>query len=96
MDRVTPERIAHVARLARLGLADEERQLFADQLGSVLGHAESLARLATGGVAPLRGDSLPRESLRDDEPRDGLSRDAALASAPDAADGLFRVPRILP
>jgi Asp-tRNA(Asn)/Glu-tRNA(Gln) amidotransferase C subunit len=33
--------------------------------------------------------------LRDDEPREGLDRATALGAAADAADGLFRVPRVI-
>jgi aspartyl/glutamyl-tRNA(Asn/Gln) amidotransferase C subunit len=41
--------------------------------------------------------SHPREveALREDEPREGLDRQAAFAAAPEAADGLFRVPRVI-
>ncbi len=41
--------------------------------------------------------SHPREAeaLREDEPREGLDRQAAFEAAPEAADGLFRVPRVI-
>jgi Asp-tRNA(Asn)/Glu-tRNA(Gln) amidotransferase C subunit len=35
------------------------------------------------------------EALRDDAFREGLSGETSLAAAPDPADRLFRVPRIL-
>ena len=69
MPRVTVETVDHVARLARLSLTDEERQLFARQLEEILAWAESLQALDTSGVPPM---SQPREAsaLREDEPRD--------------------------
>jgi Asp-tRNA(Asn)/Glu-tRNA(Gln) amidotransferase C subunit len=36
-----------------------------------------------------------RDAFRDDVPTPGLSHEAALGAAPDAQDGLFRVPRVL-
>ena len=94
MPRVTEETVEHVARLARLSLTDEERRVFARQLEEILAWAESLQALDTSGVPPM---SHPREAevLRDDEKRAGVDREAALGAAPDASDGLFRVPRVL-
>jgi aspartyl-tRNA(Asn)/glutamyl-tRNA(Gln) amidotransferase subunit C len=94
MPRVTEQTVEHVARLARLSLTDEERRLFARQLEEILAWAESLQSLDTSDVPPL---SHPREAaaLREDVPREGLDRQAAFEAAPEAADGLFRVPRVI-
>jgi aspartyl-tRNA(Asn)/glutamyl-tRNA(Gln) amidotransferase subunit C len=94
MPRVTEETVEHVARLARLSLTDEERRLFARQLDEILAWAESLQALDTADVPPM---SHPREdeALREDEPRAGLDRQSAFQAAPEAADGLFRVPRVI-
>jgi len=94
MPRVTEETVDHVARLARLSLTEEERRVFARQLEEILAWAESLQALDTSGVPPM---SHPREAetLRDDEPRAGVDRATALAGAPEARDGLFRVPRVI-
>jgi aspartyl-tRNA(Asn)/glutamyl-tRNA(Gln) amidotransferase subunit C len=94
MPRVTVEAVERVARLARLSLTEDERHQFARQLEAILVWAESLQALDTSGVAPMRH---PGETpgLRDDEPREGLDRATALGAAADAADGLFRVPRVI-
>lgn len=94
MPRVTVETVDHVARLARLSLTADERELFARQLDEILAWAESLQALHTAGVPPM---SHPRDgsALREDEPRAGLDRAAAFEAAPDAAEGLFRVPRVI-
>ena len=94
MPRVTVETVDHVARLARLSLTDEEKHLFARQLEEILAWAESLQALDTSGVPPM---SQPGElsSLREDEPRGGLERETVLGGAPDPAEGLFRVPRVM-
>jgi len=94
MPRVTVETVDQVARLARLSLTDEERDLFARQLQEILAWAESLDALDTSGVPPM---SHPRDAsaLREDEPREGLPRQTVFAEAPEAVDGLFRVPRVI-
>lgn len=94
MARVTVETVDHVAKLARLSLTEQERVTFARQLDQVLSYAESIQALDTEGVEPM---SHPQgaESFRDDERTPSLAREEVLAGAPDAADGFFRVPRII-
>jgi aspartyl-tRNA(Asn)/glutamyl-tRNA(Gln) amidotransferase subunit C len=94
MPRVTLETVDHVAGLARLSLTAEEKALFARQLEEILEWAESLQALDTSGVPPMSHPHAT-SALRDDEPRAGLDQRAALESAPQAADGLFRVPRVI-
>jgi aspartyl-tRNA(Asn)/glutamyl-tRNA(Gln) amidotransferase subunit C len=95
MPRITEDTVAAVARLARLSLTPDERTRFARELEAIVAWADSLQALDTSSVPPLRlpgGD----DALRDDEPRDCLDREQALGPSPDQAEGLFRVPRILP
>lgn len=95
MLRVTVETVEHVARLARLSLTDEERQTFARQLDQILAYAESIQSLDTSGVEPM-SHAGGGHAFRADMARDAGLRNEVLAAAPDAADGLFRVPRVLP
>ncbi len=93
MPRVDAETVEHVAGLARLSLTDEERQLFARQLGEILAWAESLQALDVSEVPPMAHPLAPE--WREDEPRPGLPRERVLEEAPDPAEGLFRVPRVI-
>jgi len=94
MPRVTVETVDHVARLARLSLTAEEKSLFARQLEEILAWAESLQALDTSGVSPM-SQLRDASSLREDEPCGSLERETVLAAAPDPAEGLFRVPRVI-
>jgi aspartyl-tRNA(Asn)/glutamyl-tRNA(Gln) amidotransferase subunit C len=94
MPRVTKETVDHVARLARLSLTDEERDTFARQLDEILAYAESIQALDTSGVEPM-SHAVTSEIFREDVPQPGLEREVVLAAAPDPAENLFRVPRIL-
>jgi aspartyl-tRNA(Asn)/glutamyl-tRNA(Gln) amidotransferase subunit C len=94
MAKVTVETVDHVALLAHLSLTSEERETFARQLDEVLAYAESIQALDTSQVEPMsHAGTAP--VFRADEPRPGLDRSTVLATAPDAAEALFRVPRVL-
>jgi aspartyl-tRNA(Asn)/glutamyl-tRNA(Gln) amidotransferase subunit C len=94
-DPISPADVAHVARLARLDITDDELTLFAGQLADVLNHADDVAALNTEGV-PATAHPLPLKNvLREDVPRPSLDRAEVLAMAPSAEGGRFRVPRIL-
>jgi len=94
MDRVTPEIVEHVASLARLSLGADERAALARDLDQVLRYAASVQALDTSGVSPMSHAHVAG-ALRADAPTEGLTHHAALASAPDSADGLYRVPRVI-
>ena len=93
MARVDVGTVEHVARLAHLSLTSEERGLFARQLEEILAWAESLQALDVADVPPMAHQLQPE--WRADEPREGLPRERALQQAKDAAEGLFRVPRVI-
>ena len=94
-ERLTAADVAHVAKLARLDVTEEEVELFAEQLGAVLDHAADVAALDTAGVPPTAHPLPLKNVLRADEPRPSVDRDEVLSQAPDAEDGRFKVPRIL-
>jgi aspartyl-tRNA(Asn)/glutamyl-tRNA(Gln) amidotransferase subunit C len=86
--------IDHVARLARLDLTDDEKRLLREQLGVILEAAAKVGEVAADDVPPTAW-AVPRSNvLRDDRPEPSLSQAAALANAPDAERGRFKVPRI--
>ena len=92
---ISREDVAHVARLARLDLSDDELDRFTAQLAAVLEYASDVASLDTAGVPPTAHPLELLNVLRDDVPVPSLDRDEVLAMAPDAEDGRFRVPKIL-
>jgi aspartyl-tRNA(Asn)/glutamyl-tRNA(Gln) amidotransferase subunit C len=88
--------VERVARLARLELTADEKNLFARQLSEILAYAEQIQRVPTEGVEPTShaGDAA---AMRDDVVRPSLPREASLSAGPDAdqSAGLFKVPRVL-
>ena len=87
------DQVLHVARLARLELTEDEVGRFGTELSKVLDHIETIGELgAMDDVEPTSHVVAVENALRADEPAPSLPRDVALASAPDAAMGGFRVP----
>jgi aspartyl-tRNA(Asn)/glutamyl-tRNA(Gln) amidotransferase subunit C len=94
MTKVTIDTVDHVARLAHVSLTPEERATFARQLDDILVYADSIQVLDTTDV-PAMSHAGTAEAFREDVSRPSLEPGRTLAAAPDAADRLFRVPRVL-
>ena len=95
MPAISREEVAHLARLARLAVTDEELDVFAGQLDVILGAVARVGEVAADDIPPTSHVVPLTNILREDEPRPSVDRDAVLATAPAAEDGRFRVPRIL-
>lgn len=87
--------IVHVARLARLGLSEEELEVYRRQLGKILEHAARVQAVDTGDLEPAAHPLGLRNRFRDDQVRPSLDRDEVLAQAPEERDGYFVVPPAL-
>jgi aspartyl-tRNA(Asn)/glutamyl-tRNA(Gln) amidotransferase subunit C len=80
--------------LARIGLEPGDVEFYAEQLSGILEHIDRLKELETDAIAPTAQVVEVANTLREDVPRAGLSQEDALANAPAAVDGFFRVPSI--
>lgn len=93
--RITRDDVAHVSKLARLRVDEDELDMFTDQLAKVLEHAEDIAALDIDDVPPT-AHPLPLQNVfRADVVGETLDRDEVLAQAPSAESNQFRVPPIL-
>ena len=92
---ITRADVEHVAELARLHLTDEEIERMQSQLSRVLEAIEVLREVDTSHLGPTATVLALENVMREDEPRPGISRDAALANAPLREGDHLRVPLIL-
>jgi aspartyl-tRNA(Asn)/glutamyl-tRNA(Gln) amidotransferase subunit C len=95
--RVTPAEVEAIAALARIELDGPEVELFARQLGDILGYATEVQAVNTADVAPTAHLVTHQDTERSDQIRPSLDRTSALQNAPDAwkEGGLFKVPRVI-
>jgi len=91
---ITREDVVHVARLARLELSDDELERMREQLSAILDAVGKVAELDLEGIQPTAHPLDLVNVLADDEPRPCLTREEALANAPDPEDGFFGVPAV--
>jgi aspartyl-tRNA(Asn)/glutamyl-tRNA(Gln) amidotransferase subunit C len=91
---ITRDDVVHVARLARLEIPADEIERLQRELAAILAAVGKVSELDLRDVEPTSHPLDVVNVSRDDEPRPSLPRDQALANAPDAADGAFRVPAV--
>lgn len=95
MTAITPDEVAHLARLARLDLAEDELAHLAGQLDVILSAVAQVSEVAAADVPPT-SHPLPLTNVtRPDVVEPSLAAEDALSGAPASEDGRFRVPRIL-
>ncbi len=95
MSDITRDEVAHLARLARLDLPEEDLTHYAEQLDVILDAVAAVSQVAADDI-PATSHPVPMANVfRDDVNRGCLDRDEVLSQAPAAEDGRFQVPRIL-
>ncbi|MGB8645769.1 MAG: Asp-tRNA(Asn)/Glu-tRNA(Gln) amidotransferase subunit GatC [Anaerolineae bacterium] len=94
---LTHEQATHIAELAKLKLTEPELDKMARQLSDILDYAARLDALDTAGIAPTASVIPNQNVMRPDVVAPSLSRDEALANAPDTdeAHEFIRVRAIL-
>jgi aspartyl-tRNA(Asn)/glutamyl-tRNA(Gln) amidotransferase subunit C len=95
MAAISREEVAHLARLSRLAVTEQELDMFADQLDVILQSVARVGEVAASDIPPTSHSVPLTNVLRDDVVTPSLLQADVLAGAPDAAEGRFRVPRIL-
>jgi len=96
--KLTEDEVRYVADLANLRLTSEETRRMSADLEAILTHIETLNELDTSDVPPMAQVLYEAEetaTLRDDVERPGLGTETALANAPLAGSGYFKVPKVI-
>ncbi len=92
---VTVADVEHVARLARLGLNPDQKELFACQMSAILGYVEKLKELDTEGITPT-SHAVPMENVfREDVEKMPMGVVKALSNAPQRSGSFFNVPKVI-
>jgi len=91
--KLTIEQVEHIAKLARLELKPEEKELFTRQLSSILEYVDKLSQVDTKGVEPLSHSIALENVLRPDEvrPASAETRRRLLENFPEKTEDLLKV-----
>ena len=96
--KITAKEVRYVAGLANLELSEQEIGRLAKDLDEILSHIDTLNELDTSQVAPMAQvlyDAAETATWRDDTERAPLGNQAALANAPLAGNGYYKVPKVI-
>jgi len=93
--KITANEVKYVAKLARLKLTEQEKELFTQQLDSILDYMEKLNELDTEKVPPTFHVLPLKNVMREDEVKDDHLQKEMLSNAPERDDNFFSVPKII-
>ncbi|OGW06907.1 MAG: asparaginyl/glutamyl-tRNA amidotransferase subunit C [Nitrospinae bacterium RIFCSPLOWO2_02_39_17] len=93
--KLSIKEVEHVAELARLELADVEKERFTHQLSNILTHIDKLNQLDTNNVEPTSHVLPVKNIFRDDVNKELFSEGNSLNNAPDKDKGYYKVPKII-
>jgi aspartyl-tRNA(Asn)/glutamyl-tRNA(Gln) amidotransferase subunit C len=92
---ITRDEVAHLARLSRLALSEDELGHLATQLDAIISAVARVQEVTADDIPPT-SHALPLTNVfRADELRPGLTPEQALSGAPASEQQRFKVPRIL-
>ena len=92
---ISIKQIEQVARLSRIILTDEEKDIFREQLTDILGYIEKLNELDTDDVQPMAYATSLKNVFREDRQESSFPRQEILELSPSSANGFFKVPKVL-
>jgi len=91
MGKITKEDIVQTADLARLAVTDTEAEQYSEDLTKILNFVKKINEINTDDVEPTTHGIIGKNVLRADIPETTITREDALANAPDHEDNQFKV-----
>ncbi len=91
---ITIKDVEHVAKLARLELTEEEKELYTKQLGDVLKYVDQMNEVDTSNIKPMAQVVDLVNVMREDVVHYDVTKEALMSNAPEEENGYFKVPKI--
>lgn len=91
---ITIKDVEHVAKLARLELTEEEKELYTKQLGDVLQYVNQMNEVDTSNIEPMTQVVDFVNVMREDKVAYEQTKEELMKNAPDQENGFFKVPKI--
>jgi aspartyl-tRNA(Asn)/glutamyl-tRNA(Gln) amidotransferase subunit C len=93
--QISPEQVAHVAKLARLALSEAQVARYATQIESILEYVAKINEVDTTGVEPMAHAVALHNVLREDVAEPALPLEQVLRNAPETDGRFFKVPKVI-
>ncbi len=87
--------VLHIAKLARLKLADNELENYKKNLQEILDFADTINHVNTDDIGETIGINENYNVFRKDEIVQNSDKDELLANAPSQDEGMFRIPKVI-
>ena len=91
---ITIKDVEHVAKLARLELTEEEKELYTKQLGDVLKYVDQMNEVDTTNIKPMSHAIDFVNVMREDVVKYEQTKEELMKNAPSEENGFFKVPKI--
>jgi len=95
MSKVDRKTVEYVAKLARIDLADSEKEAFSQQLSKILDYIDKLKQLDTENIEPLRNLHQSRDVLRKDQAKPSGKSEKILKNSPLTEGDYFKTPKVI-
>lgn len=95
MPEITRDEVAHLAKLSRLALSEDELKNYAKQIDEIVATVSAVQGVDAQGVEPMSHPHSIPATMREDEVLISLNAEQALDQAPATQDQRFQVPQIL-
>lgn len=89
------EEVLHLARLARLGLSEEEIEKFSVQLSNILDNFEILKQVDTNDLPPMAQSINLQNVFREDKVTPSYDPEEILSNAPQREGDYFKIRAVL-
>ena len=87
--------VLHIAKLARLKLADNELENYKKNLQEILNFADTINHVNTDDIGETIGINENCNVFRKDEIKQESNKDELLSNAPSQDEGMFRIPKVI-
>jgi aspartyl-tRNA(Asn)/glutamyl-tRNA(Gln) amidotransferase subunit C len=92
---LTRDDVYRIAHLARIEINDAQATATLAQLNDIFAMIEKMQRVDTEGIEPMSHPLGGSQRLREDRVTESDQRAQNMRNAPEQADGLFLVPKVI-
>lgn len=93
--QISDSEVLHIAKLARLNLAENEIENYKKNLQEILDFADTINHVNTDNIGETIGVNENYNVFRKDEIKQESDKEELLSNAPSQDEGMFRIPKVI-